>query len=307
MYEHVSPTHADIAQPPLRHVWLEITGRCNLECTHCYSDSGPDSEMTGKMTLADWKKFMDDASAEGCPQVQIIGGEPLVHPDFAAILKHAAKKFSAVEVYTNATMLTPQRVQFLKEMGASVATSIYADNALVHDAVTQRKGSFSRTVANIKHAIDSGIPVRASVILTPQNATQDITELTAFLKNLGVHHVGVDHLRGIGRGAVNNDQKEHPEQELCGQCFNGSLCATFDGKAHPCIMSRTIDLGDVRGGISALLARKAEAEAEARLPLLAGNSPNCLPRECLPRTCSPNGEQCLPTTCTPRCGPVWKP
>lgn len=22
-------------------VWLELTGKCQLECTHCYADSGP--------------------------------------------------------------------------------------------------------------------------------------------------------------------------------------------------------------------------------------------------------------------------
>jgi MoaA/NifB/PqqE/SkfB family radical SAM enzyme len=25
----------------LSFVWLEITGKCQLECAHCYADSGP--------------------------------------------------------------------------------------------------------------------------------------------------------------------------------------------------------------------------------------------------------------------------
>ncbi|PWK82464.1 hypothetical protein C8D88_11357 [Lentzea atacamensis] len=25
----------------LRFAWLEITGKCQLSCTHCYADSGP--------------------------------------------------------------------------------------------------------------------------------------------------------------------------------------------------------------------------------------------------------------------------
>ena len=31
----------DTSVPPLRFLWLEITGKCQLECTHCYADSGP--------------------------------------------------------------------------------------------------------------------------------------------------------------------------------------------------------------------------------------------------------------------------
>ena len=289
-----------VTAQPLRHLWLEITGRCNLECGHCYSDSGPDAELTGRMALADWYKLIDDAKAQGCQQVQIIGGEPLVHPDFAAILEHAAKSMPTVEVFTNATMLTRERIALLKRAGASVATSIYADNATTHDAVTQRRGSFARTTSNIVAAIEAGLSVRASVIITKANSDQDVERTISYLKGIGIHSIGIDDARAVGRGAV-NDNNQDPVAALCGHCFDGSICATFDGKSHPCIMSRTIDLGDVRQGLSNVLDARDSA-AEVIRPRFQTRSDDCLPR-----TCSPNGEKCLPNTCTPQCGPVWRP
>jgi MoaA/NifB/PqqE/SkfB family radical SAM enzyme len=38
----------------LRFLWLEITGKCNLFCTHCYAESGPQAELYGNMTYCDW-------------------------------------------------------------------------------------------------------------------------------------------------------------------------------------------------------------------------------------------------------------
>lgn len=39
---------------------LEITGKCNLACEHCYADSGPRGEH-GRMAAEDWKRVIDQA------------------------------------------------------------------------------------------------------------------------------------------------------------------------------------------------------------------------------------------------------
>ena len=52
---------------------LEITQFCQLKCTHCYSNSGPDAGR-GTMTPGDWQRLMDQAAAIGVTTVQFIGG-----------------------------------------------------------------------------------------------------------------------------------------------------------------------------------------------------------------------------------------
>jgi hypothetical protein len=44
----------------LSFVWLEITGRCQLECIHCYAASGPRG-TNGTMSLDDWTGVIDQA------------------------------------------------------------------------------------------------------------------------------------------------------------------------------------------------------------------------------------------------------
>jgi uncharacterized radical SAM superfamily Fe-S cluster-containing enzyme len=41
-------------------LWLEVTGRCQLMCVHCYAASGPDGDQ-GDMTVADWCAVIEQA------------------------------------------------------------------------------------------------------------------------------------------------------------------------------------------------------------------------------------------------------
>ncbi|HZV49130.1 MAG TPA: radical SAM protein, partial [Candidatus Dormibacteraeota bacterium] len=59
---------------------MEITGRCQLHCRHCYADSGPWGDH-GTMTTPDWRRRLEEAAAMEVRMVQLIGGEPTLHPD----------------------------------------------------------------------------------------------------------------------------------------------------------------------------------------------------------------------------------
>ncbi|MEA2618560.1 MAG: hypothetical protein QOE72_4343 [Chloroflexota bacterium] len=72
----------------LRFLWLEITGRCQLRCRHCYSESGPDRGH-GSMRTGDWRRVLDEAADLGVSDVQFIGGEPTLHPDLPELIRHA--------------------------------------------------------------------------------------------------------------------------------------------------------------------------------------------------------------------------
>jgi molybdenum cofactor biosynthesis enzyme MoaA len=85
---------------PLGFLWLEITGRCQLECVHCYAASGP-GRSHGIMTEWDWCRVIDQAAALGVRMVQFIGGEPTLHPGLPALMERALAGGMTVEVYTN--------------------------------------------------------------------------------------------------------------------------------------------------------------------------------------------------------------
>lgn len=62
----------------LRFVWLEITGKCQLTCKHCYAESGP-TGVDGVMLPADWCRVIDEVAQFGGRMVQFIGGEPTLY------------------------------------------------------------------------------------------------------------------------------------------------------------------------------------------------------------------------------------
>jgi MoaA/NifB/PqqE/SkfB family radical SAM enzyme len=282
----------------LRFLWLEITGQCNLSCTHCYADSGPQVDLYGSMAYEDWTRVLDDAAELSCRQVQFIGGEPTMHPRLHDLVDHANHRgFQFIEIFTNASRLGPQLVGCFQRNRVHVATSFYSDDPAIHEQITRGAGSWKRTVHGIETIVAAGLPLRVGVIETDRNAGHAPRAID-FLKTLGVHEVRVDRQRGVGRGdLVPLGSQEERFDQLCGQCWRGRLCVTSGGDVFPCVFSRATRLGDVRCGLAGILQTAMLAEFRHKVRALhAPAHAQCIPTNCAPTTtCGPN--------CTPPCIP----
>ncbi len=298
----------------LSFLWLEITAKCNLTCSHCYAESGPQVELYGNMTHGDWTSVLDEAAELGCRSVQFIGGEPTMHPRLHDLVDHANHRgFEFIEVYTNATRLGTKLLGCFQRSGVHVATSFYSDDPVVHEQITQGKGSWQRTVSGIESVLAAGLSIRVGVIETERNAGHGPRAIE-FLKTLGVHNIGMDRERGVGRGQlVRLGGEGERYDELCGECWKGKLCVTSSGDVFPCVFSRATRLGDVKAGLLGILQaakltdfrRKVRAMHECgdpKVPTPFGQTCEpCSPGGCSP--CSPGGcSPCSPGGCSP-CSP----
>lgn len=260
-------------------LWLEITGQCQLECVHCYADSSP-SGTHGTMTAQDWQRVINEAADIGVRTVQFIGGEPTLHPALPSLVGHALNRELAVEVFTNLVHVTDALWELFSRPGVSLATSYYSDDAEQHNAITRRP-THARTKANIEKAIALGIPLRTGVIDLGRG--QRAGEARDELVNLGVPQIGYDRLREVGRGI--RDQGESAAQ-LCGRCGDGAAAVAPDGSVRPCIMSRWMEVGNVRRqGLANTLA----SMPDARESLTAQGMPGRGRQDCPPR-----GQDCYP-------------
>ncbi|HEX4212830.1 MAG TPA: radical SAM protein [Candidatus Dormibacteraeota bacterium] len=275
-------------------VWLEITGRCQLSCTHCYADSGPHRDH-GSMRREDWERVIDEAAELGAPMVQFIGGEPTLHPDLPGLIRLALDRGLEVEVFSNLVRIRSELWELFQEPGVRLATSYYSADPVQHDAVTGRP-SHDRTLANIEEAVRRRVPLRVGVIEV--DPAQRAGEAAAELGELGIPRVGVDRLRGVGRGGAGG------ADQLCGHCADGSLAVMPDGAVYPCIMSRWLPIGDAsRTGLGDIheseRARAVRDDLRREFTAVQANRP-CTPYGCVPR--------CSPLICGPgRCGPVMDP
>jgi MoaA/NifB/PqqE/SkfB family radical SAM enzyme len=298
----------------LSFLWLEITAKCNLFCSHCYAKSGPLGALHGDMTYSDWTRVIDEASELGCRSVQFIGGEPTLHPRLADLVDHANhRRFAFIEVQTNATRLGKELVGCFQRSGVHVSTAFYSDDPAVHEHVTQGEGSWQRTVAGIETVLAAGLPLRVGVVETDRNPGHTPRAI-AFLQTLGVQNICQERMRGIGRGQlVRLGTPGERYDELCGQCWKGKLCVTSSGAVFPCPLSRATDLGDVKSGLSAILqtakltdfrhkVRLMQEDRRDKLRLVSGRARaadnSCLPDDCIPTNCIPT--DCIPIDCIPK-------
>jgi MoaA/NifB/PqqE/SkfB family radical SAM enzyme len=285
------------AAPPTGFLWLDLTRKCQLACVHCYNASGPDGTH-GTMTREHWLAVLDQAAACDVRQVQLIGGEPTMHPHAAELVEHGLDLGLGVEVFSNLVHVTARWWKLFRRDGVTVATSYYSDLAAEHNAMTGRP-SHARTRANIRTAIRLGVSLRVGII--SGSDSQRVAEARAELESLGVTRIGVDHVRPFGRGA---DEREPDPGALCGRCGTGRAAIGPGGEVTPCVFSDWLAVGNVRESPLADIlggAEMAEANAVIRGAMRKGD---CRPRskeECRPDAAPP----CYPDRAP--CGPDHTP
>ncbi len=269
---------------------IELTNQCNLRCTHCYADAGPNNAVNDLLERAEFENIIRDGFELGSRKIQFIGGEPTLSKSLPYFVSYAYEMgYEYIEVFSNLTELTPELVDCFEMFKVKIATSVYAASETVHDKITKQTGSFSKTIYNIATLLDKGIEVRVGIIEMEENS-KFIDETRSMLEGLGVQNIGEDKLRRVGRG---EDFKVEELTELCGGCNGKTLSVSSDGVVSPCIMSKKMTIGSVR---DSRLLQLSESEELSRLKgdLFEMEGIYAI---CAPKTCNPYG------TCAPKHGP----
>lgn len=267
------PIRSDLTlfQPKLYFAWLELTSKCNQKCIHCYTesdDNNPPLKSEVDLSLSDWQKALQDLISLNCKKIQFIGGEPLLFGNglFDLILRAKNLGFEFIELYTNATLLTDQNIDFLSDHSIAVATSIYANNSEVHDKIARKKGSFKKTIEAIKKMRDNKITIRTAMVVSKYN--QDIIQETVlFMNDLCGYKLNhpYDIARPIGRGTqgilsdklcdmrlvkkpcfLKTTKNDFIKRLSYNSCWIGKICITFNGDVIPCIMARKEIAGNIK-------------------------------------------------------------
>ncbi|MHB9860073.1 radical SAM protein [Streptomyces sp. YIM S03343] len=245
-----SPTFA------IQSLELEITGTCQLTCTHCLSESSPQATH-GTMTPAEWRTVITDAAGLGIRTIQLIGGEPTVHPHWREFTELGLSLGLHVEVYSNLYHVRPEWWDLFTREGVTLGTSYYSNDPAEHDKITGREGSYARTRCHIREAVNRGVTIRAGIvdILPGQRVAEARTEL----ESMGVKHINTDRVRAVGRAALPGTTPTLGE--MCGRCTRGRAAILPNGDLAGCVLSRDFPAGNVRETrLAELLRGKAWGE-----------------------------------------------
>lgn len=250
-----------LSEQKLEFLWLELTANCNNRCLHCYATSGP-AINSDRVPHERWLSLITEARQAGANAIQLIGGEPLLYPQWRELVLQArAESYDFIEIFTNATLIDDDCINFFKEHKVNIATTIYADNATIHDTVTANKGSFDRTMAAIRKVLAANIPLRIASILMKANEAE-AEKIMALCAELGVEVAPPDVVRPTGRG---DDKDLLPENyakdpiappfftdydTFCNvhhynSCLAGKIAITATGDVIPCIFARNQVCGNI--------------------------------------------------------------
>ncbi len=283
--------------PQLDFVWFEVvTDDCNECCIHCYAGSMPRSyreqrepsmnhislnknenienalseKSRNRMKHADWISAVEEARELGCKKCQFIGGEPFLYSGqkketVLDLAKHCVEiGYEGVEIYTNATLLTPAKVRRIKNLGLKVAVSLYSSDSKVHDSITRTSGSYAKTMRGLGLLKEAGVPTRVEIVIMKVNQ-ETVEDTMRWRKENGFGGSSPDPLRPNGRGddillqpsleyVVTYGIMTKPEFRTSGQlpaqykaahpCLYGKLALTEFGDILPCIFSRNNILGN---------------------------------------------------------------
>jgi hopanoid biosynthesis associated radical SAM protein HpnH len=161
---------------------LEPTHRCNLACAGCDRIRLHSKEQTDDLSL---DQCIDAAKESGAPVVTITGGEPMLYGELKPLVAALLRMKRHVYLCTNG-LLTET---FIDEFRPSsrLTLNFHLDGMEeTHDRITNRVGTFRKTVETIRRAKQRGFRVSTNTSVFGNADMAELERLFELLTGLGV-------------------------------------------------------------------------------------------------------------------------
>jgi MoaA/NifB/PqqE/SkfB family radical SAM enzyme len=165
--------HSKELRPIIAYLFTEF--KCNVDCHYCWSYNNKVKGMTEDMA----RRSIDWLHDIGCRVLALMGGEPLLRPDFVhKVIYYASKKDFFVYLPTNGRLMTPGVLDRLGDAGV-------ANINLAIDAVNEKPGlpkALNRIQTYFDYMVKKkhyyGYTAMININITHINQ-EDVKELTA--------------------------------------------------------------------------------------------------------------------------------
>lgn len=191
---------------------LMITGKCNLNCIHCFNAKDND-RLNTELTYEEIIDILDQSRDIGVHSFTITGGEPLVHKHFMDII-HAIyeRNMYVFELNTNGILITQEMLDEFKELGCNPLIKISYDGIGFHNWMRQSDKAEEKTIEAIKLCIKNGFRVKAQVQVHRKNV--DVMMDTArLLCDMGVSEMRIIRTTEAPRWEQNSPNTSIPLEE----------------------------------------------------------------------------------------------
>jgi hopanoid biosynthesis associated radical SAM protein HpnH len=161
---------------------LEPLLRCNLACAGCGKIQYPAHVLKKNLSPEECFRAVDEC---GAPVVSIPGGEPLMHPQIAEIVKGLVARKKYVYLCTNALLLAERLDEFTPTKYLSF--SVHMDGQREHhDFSVCREGTYDVAVDGIRKALARGFRVTTNTTLFEGANPESVRQFFDDMMDLGV-------------------------------------------------------------------------------------------------------------------------
>jgi radical SAM protein with 4Fe4S-binding SPASM domain len=169
---------------PLYYLQWHITHACNLRCAHCYQREYKSHMPREKLfqALDQFGELIAGQEVQG--QINLTGGEPLLHPDFFPLAEEIRRRGYRLGILTNGTLVDRDMAVRLASLSPVFVQVSLDGTEAVHDSI-RGEGSFERAVSGIDALKRSKVKVLVSFTAQKSNAG----ELAALARFCGRHRV----------------------------------------------------------------------------------------------------------------------
>jgi len=186
---------------------LVLTSQCNLKCVYCYNDASPILAM--KRLLLD--EVLGIVKECGVSIVGLIGGEPMLHPDYLEIVRELTALGVYSNLYTNGTLLTAKNIEELSQAGLSkVSLSVDSVITQTYQSLVQNSVSPKRLLEKIALVKRAGMEVKTNTVLVPgvNDSEEQLEKLIEILQQLDVDTITFTEIVPQGAGRKYPPQKD---------------------------------------------------------------------------------------------------
>jgi MoaA/NifB/PqqE/SkfB family radical SAM enzyme len=188
----------DLLAAPVR-VYLEVTRRCNLECTHCFVGSSPRGAVG--MSTDSWIDLMLRMKDLHVLDLRFTGGEITTRSDWFELVKAAKDLGFCVSVNTNGVY--PKSDDIVKKLSklALEQVTISLDGLAKNHNKIRGDGNFEKSLCSLRLMYENRIKTRVNVVLTNENvqdASGLLEKVAPFIKEINFFF-----MRPVGRGQKN--------------------------------------------------------------------------------------------------------
>lgn len=209
---------------------FELTARCNLQCKMCYicRPATDRNSIQRERTAEEWIRLAKEARDAGMLYLLLTGGEIFLRKDFMEIYTEISRMGFHIEIYTNATLITPEIANALGRIPpAKVGVTIYGASPETYERVCGNRKGYRLAKRGVDLLLAEGITVWLKTTIVKGNV-DDFDKIAQYAENLGVEFGIVSYISPRREGKCTNPEGERlsPSELLCFREYSNNYFTT---------------------------------------------------------------------------------